>query len=130
MIVLDASVVALAVGAERDDARRARDSFAGERLYAPELVDLEVASYIRRGRRAGRIGSRRAIQALTALALMPIARVSHRPFLSRIWDLRDNVSPYDAAYVALAEVMEAPLLTADARLARAAGLGCEVVLFS
>jgi len=56
------------------------------------------------------------------LALASIARVSHTPFLSRIWDLRDNVSPYDAAYVALAEVMDAPLLTADARL--------EVVLIS
>lgn len=130
MIVLDASVVALAVGAEHDDARRVRDSFAGERLYAPELVDLEVASYIRRGRRAGSIGSQRAVQALAALALLPIARVSHTPFLSRIWELHDNLTPYDAAYVALAETMEARLLTVDARLARAPGIRCEVVLVS
>jgi predicted nucleic acid-binding protein len=61
---------------------------------------------------------------------MPLERVSHTPFLSRIWELRHNLTPYDAAYVALAEVMEAPLLTADARLSRAPGLACEVVLIS
>jgi predicted nucleic acid-binding protein len=76
------------------------------------------------------MGAERAIQALADLALLSVSRVSHTPFLGRIWELRDNVTPYDAAYVALAEVMEAPLLTADARLSRAPGVRCEVVLIS
>lgn len=107
-----------------------RERLAGERLYAPELLDLEVASYIRRGQWAGSIGSERAVEALVDLSLMPIARVSHVPLLSRIWELRDNLTPYDASYVALAEVMKARLLTADAHLARAPGIRCEVVVLS
>ena len=75
------------------------------------------------------MATERAVQALVDLAVMPVVRVSHTPFLSRIWDLRDNLTCYDAAYVALAETMEAPLVTADARLSRAPGIRCEVVLF-
>lgn len=56
------------------------------------------------------------------------ARAPHQPLIGRIWELRDDLTPYDAAYVALAEALEAPLLTADRRLARAAGAGCEVEL--
>jgi predicted nucleic acid-binding protein len=82
---------------------------------------------IRRAHRAGRMATERAVQALVDLAVMPVARVSHTPFLGRIWDLRDNLSCYDAAYVALAETMEAPLLTADARLSRAPGIRCDVI---
>lgn len=129
MIVVDASVIANVVGGG-ESGRRARDRLVGARLLAPELVDLEVTSVIRRAHRTGRIGAERAIQALADLALLSVSRVSHTPFLGRIWELRDTVSPYDAAYVALAEVMEAPLLTADARLSRAPGLRCEVVLVS
>jgi predicted nucleic acid-binding protein len=129
MIVVDASVLAnVVVGGE--SGRRVRDRLAGSRLLAPEFVDLEVTSVIRRAHRTGRIGAERAIQALADLALLSVSRVSHTPFLGRIWELRDNVSPYDAAYVALAEAMEAPLLTADARLSRAPGVRCEVVLVS
>ncbi len=85
---------------------------------------------IRRAHRLGRIGAERAVQALADLALLSVSRVSHTPFLGRIWELRANLSPYDAAYVALAEAVEAPLLTADARLSRAPGMRCEVVLLS
>lgn len=130
MIVVDASVFVTALGHDGDEGRQVRERLRGQRVFAPEIVDLEVASYVRRAHREGRIGPQRAVQALGDLALASIARVSHTPFLSRIWDLRHNVTPYDAANVALAEVMEAPLLTADARLSRAPGLACEVVLIS
>jgi len=129
VIVVDASVLANVIGGG-ESGRRARERLAGARLLAPEFVDLEVTSVIRRAHQTGRMGAERAIQALADLALLSISRVTHTPFLGRIWELRDNVTPYDAAYVALAEVMEAPLFTADARLSRAPGVRCEVVVVS
>lgn len=130
MIVVDASILASALGDDRSDGERARRRLGGERLFAPQLIDLEVASVWRRAARAGRLGRRRAGQALTDLAELPLARAPHQPFMSRIWELHDNLTPYDAAYVALAETLEALLLTADGRLARTPGLGCEVELLS
>ena len=128
MIVVDASVLASALGDDGPDGDRARGRLAGERLAAPELIDLEVASVWRRAARAGRLGERRARQAFADLAALPLARAPHQPLMSRIWELRDNHTPYDAAYVALAEALEAPLLTADRRLARAPGTATEIQL--
>lgn len=130
MIVIDASVTATALSSDDEDGARARAHFPEDDVFVPELIDLEVTSYIRRAVRLGQMEPQRALQALADLALMPLERVSHTPFLSRIWELRHNLTPYDAAYVALAEIMEAPLLTADVRLTRAPGLACEVVLIS
>lgn len=130
MIVVDASVLTVALSDDHQDGQRYRRAIADGDLHAPELVDLEVASHVRLAVRQGQVLPQRAVQALGDLAFLPLERVSHTPFLSRIWELRDNVTPYDAAYVALAETLGAPLLTADARLARAPGLECEVVLVS
>jgi predicted nucleic acid-binding protein len=130
MIVVDASVLVTALGHDGDEGRQVRAQLRGTRVFAPEIVDLEVASYVRRARREGQIGEQRAVQALADLALASIARVSHTPFLGRIWELRDNLTPYDAAYVALAETLEAPLVTADVRMSRAAGIRCEVVVLT
>lgn len=130
MIVVDASVVTAVVAQDDERGRDLRDRLAGERLFAPELVDVEVMSAIRRAHRTGRLGADRAVRALAELALLPIARVSHTMLLNRIWNLRDNLTAYDAAYVALAQVLDAPLLTGDAPLARAPGLACEVMLIS
>jgi len=130
MIVLDASVLVTLVAQDDDKARSARAQLSQERLFAPEFVDLEVTSVVRRARRSGRIGPERALQALVDLAWLPLSRISHTPFLGRIWDLRENLTPYDAAYVALAETLRAPLHTADARLARAPGVLCEVVVLA
>jgi predicted nucleic acid-binding protein len=130
VIVVDASIVASALGDDGSDGERARQRLAGERLFAPELLDLEVASVWRRAARAGRLGERRASQALEDLAALPLGRAPHQPFMSRIWELRDNLTPYDAAYVALAEELEAPLLTADRRLAKALGARCEIELLA
>ena len=130
MIVVDASVLLGIVAEDDDDARHLRNRLLDSRLFAPELVDLEVTSAIRRARRAGRIGAERALHALADLSFLPMARISHTPLLSRVWDLRDNLTPYDAVYVALAELLDATLFTRDARLSRAPGLCCDVVVLS
>lgn len=128
MIVVDASVVASALGDDGPDGDRMRARLAGERLLAPEVVDLEVVSVWRRAARAGGLDARRAQQALVDLAALPLVRAPHVPLLRRIWELRENLTPYDAAYVALAKALDAPLLTGDRRLADAPGLGCDVEL--
>lgn len=128
MIVVDASVLASALGDDGEDGHSARDELADARLFAPELIDLEVASVWRRAARGGRLEEQRTRQALADLASFPLARAPHQPLMGRIWELRDNLTPYDAAYVALAEALEAPLLTADRGLTRAPGPRCEIRL--
>jgi predicted nucleic acid-binding protein len=103
-------------------ARLARDPA----LHAPHLVDLQVLSVLRRQATAGVLDARRAGFALQDLADLPITRYPHAPFARRVWELRSNLTPYDAAYVALAETLGCLLLTADARLARASGIHCDV----
>ncbi len=126
MIVVDASVLAPALADDGDDGDRVRERLRGEQLTAPELVDLEVVSTLRRAARAGRLDDRRSGQALTDLGALPLRRVPHLPLLARIWELRDNLTAYDAAYVALAEALNVSLLTADGPLGRASGVRCEV----
>lgn len=128
MIVVDASVLAPALGDDGPDGDLARSHLRAGRPFAPELIDIEVASVWRRAARSGRLADRRASQALSDLAEFPLTRAPHEALMPRIWDLRENLTPYDAAYVALAEALEVPLLTADRRLSRAPGLQCEVRL--
>lgn len=90
-------------------------------LHAPQLLDLEVVSVLRRYVLRKAISQERADLALEQLVLLDLSRYDHQILLPRIWMLRDNVTPYDAAYVALAEALDAPLLTADRRLAAAPG---------
>lgn len=130
MIVVDASVLAPALADDGVDGDRVRERIRGEQLTAPELIDLEVVSTLRRAARAGRIDDRRSGQVLTDLAALPLRRVSHRPLLPRVWALRENLTAYDAAYVALAEALNALLLTADGPLGRASGVRCEVEVLS
>lgn len=126
MIVVDASVVAPALGDDGPDGDRARSRLRGEQLVAPHLIDLEVASVWRRQVAAGLMPLRRADLALDDLGSLPLRRARHDALLPRCWQLRDNVTMYDAAYVALAEALGAPLLTADRRLARATGVRCPI----
>jgi predicted nucleic acid-binding protein len=126
VIVADASVLVVALADDGPDGDHARARLRGERLTAPELVDLEVASVLRRQLRGGVIDARRASLALADLAALPLRRASHRPLLARCWELRDNLSVYDASYVALAEALGASLLTGDQRLARATGPRCRI----
>lgn len=97
-------------------------------LQAPHLLDLEVMSVIRRAARAGQIDQRRAGLALRDLSELQITRYPHVEFAPRIWELRDNVTVYDAAYIALAENLGCVFVTADRALTRLAGLECEVEL--
>jgi predicted nucleic acid-binding protein len=90
-------------------------------LHAPYLLDVEVAQVIRRFAASGEVDDQRGRAALTDLADFPIRRHPHDLLLPRIWELRHNLTAYDAAYVALAEALDAPLLTRDKRLATAAG---------
>jgi predicted nucleic acid-binding protein len=126
VIVADASVLATALGDDGQDGDVARVRLRGERLSAPEIVDLEVASVWRRQLQAGLIDMRRAQLALNDLTAIPLQRASHRPLLPRCWELRGNLTIYDASYVALAEALGALLITGDRRLARAAGPRCEI----
>lgn len=126
MIVVDASVLATALADDGADGETARDHLVAHQLAAPELIDLEVASVLRQQLSRARLDARRARLALEDLFDLPMLRAPHRPLLGRCWELRDNLSVYDAAYVALAEALGAPLLTADARLAKAPGLRCAV----
>ncbi|WP_337060803.1 type II toxin-antitoxin system VapC family toxin [Kineococcus sp. G2] len=126
MIVVDASVLAPALADDGPDGDRARGRLRGEVLTAPEVIDLEVASVLRRAAAAGRLPDRRADLALRDLTDLPLRRAAHRALLPRCWELRHTVTSYDAAYVALAEALNVVLITADARLSRAPGVTCEV----
>lgn len=130
MIVVDASVLAPALADDGPDGDAARARLRGQSLVAPELIDLETASVIRRQSRARQIDARRAGLALTDLVELPLRRAPHRPLLWRCWELRQNLPVYDAAYVALAEVLDVLLLTADARLANAPGPRCGIELLT
>ncbi|MCU4186415.1 type II toxin-antitoxin system VapC family toxin [Acidiferrimicrobium sp. IK] len=130
VIVVDASVLSSALADDGADGDRARERLRGGRLAAPEIVDLEVCSVFRRLVLAGRLPLRRAELAVSDLVDLPVRRVPHRGLLGRCWALRDNLSIYDASYVALAEQLEATLVTADTRLAAAAGLRCPVDLLT
>lgn len=113
MIVLDASALLLIL---LGTARLPSD--VESPLCAPSLIDVEVASALRRLERAGRIDASRAVDLVDALARSPIDRFPHEPILRRAWQWRHDVSAYDAIYVALAEALGATLWTADRRLAR------------
>jgi predicted nucleic acid-binding protein len=126
VIVVDASVLAPALADDGADGDRVRERLRGEQLVAPELVDLEILSTLRRAARGGRLDKRRSGQALDDLAALPLRRVSHQALLPRVWALRDNLTAYDAAYVALAEALDALLLTADGAMKKASGIRCEV----
>jgi predicted nucleic acid-binding protein len=113
-------VLATALGDDGEDGELARERLRGEELAAPEIIDLEVTSVWRRTLSDDCRGS----LALADLADLPISRAPHPPFLARCWELRHNLTTYDAVYVALAETLDVLLLTADQRMAGASGVRC------
>jgi predicted nucleic acid-binding protein len=127
VIVVDASVM-LELLLNRPAAERIAERLLTpqESLHAPHLLDLEVAQVLRRYVLGGEVKAARAAEALGDLSDLPLSRYPHDLLLPRIWELRHNLTAYDAAYVALAEALEAVLLTADERLAKVKGHGLKV----
>ena len=124
MIVLDASaVLELLLGTKQGRSVAARIADPELGLHAPHLVDVEIAQALRRYVREGELDPAAAITALQDLRSLDVERHPHEPLLDRVWALRDNLTAYDAVYVALAEALDANLLTCDARLARATSVG-------
>lgn len=122
MIVLDASVV-LDVLLRTPDVAYLEERLFDPRqtLHAPHLIDVEVTQVLRRYTLAGEVDPERCRMALTDLMDLPLTRYPHDFLLPRGWELRNNLTAYDAVYVALAEALDAPLLTRDQRLANAPG---------
>ena len=126
MIVVDASVVLDALLAGERAAAASLNS--GEPVCAPHLLDVEVAQVLRRLAGTGALPPSRAEEALTALEVLPVLRYPHYQLLPRIWQLRHSLTAYDAAYVALAESLDAVLVTRDQRMAAAHGHRARVKL--
>jgi len=122
MIVVDASVVVDFL-IDAGSTTRIRQAFRdyGDDLHAPGHLDLEVASALRRHVAVGALDPRRADAAMADLADLAVERHDLAALMPRVWSLREQITAYDAAYLALAEALDAPLLTRDARLARAHG---------
>jgi predicted nucleic acid-binding protein len=129
MIVLDASAV-VELLLDTPAGRRVGDRLddAALAIHAPHLLDVEAASALRRLVRDGTIEAHEAEAVLDDLRALDLQRHAHEPLLDRVWALRENMSAYDATYVALADALEATLVTCDAKLARAKGGGGRIDL--
>ncbi len=127
MIVVDASVLANALADDESDGGVARARLtAGGDLVAPDLVDVETVAVLRKRWLAGDLSKNRFSAAIDDLEDLGLVRYPALPLLRRAFALRDNVTAYDAVYVALAERLDCPLVTADQRLAAAPGITCSV----
>jgi len=124
MIVLDASAAVFALLNDGD----ARRSLATETVVVPHLADSEVTHALRAQVLRGQVGAHDARAALARWARLGLRRLAVVGLLARIWELRDNLTAYDATYVALAEALACELVTADARLAQAPGPMCAITV--
>ena len=122
MIVLDASALIEVLLRTKIAAAIERRMFApGKTLHAPYLIDIETAQVLRRHVAKGAIDAKRGREAIQDVATLALRRYGHESLLPRVWEMTDNLTAYDAVYVALAQALDAPLLTCDRRLAAAAG---------
>lgn len=128
MLVVDASFVVAALVDGGREGTWADSMLAGDALAAPHLLPVEVANILRRSAAGGELTADSASMAHADLLALRIELFPYRPFASRVWELRENVTCYDAWYVALAEVLDAPLATLDVRLSRATGPRCRFQL--
>ncbi len=129
MIVLDASaLLELVLATPTGQLVAARIGDPTEGLHTPHLADVEVTQALRRYVREGEIDEDIALQAIADLRALDLHRHEHEPLLDRVWELRDNISGYDAVYVALAEVLDTQLVTCDGPLSRAPGVAGRVIL--
>lgn len=125
-VVVDSSLVVSALAGRTAEAVWSSRVMRDHDLVAPHLLSVEVVSAVRKLLRAGVIESMTAGLALSDLADLVVQHHALGDLWVRVWELRENLTPYDAWYVALAETLEVPLATLDERLARAPGLRCEV----
>ena len=128
MLVVDAGFIGAALIDDNLDGHWAVGRLRDESLVAPHLLFAEVASLLRRSHLASDITAARASEAHHRLLSLPVQLVPYEPFAARVWELRSNVTPYDAWYVAIAESLRVPLATTDIRLSRASGPRCKCVL--
>jgi predicted nucleic acid-binding protein len=127
VIVVDASaLIELLTRSDRGRRVESRILRPTESIHAPALIDLEVAQVLRRYVLSGQVPEHWARMALDVAIAFPMTRYVHEPLMKRVWELRDNVTAYDAAYVALAEALRAPLVTCDSRLSRVSGLAASI----
>lgn len=126
MAVCDASAVVATLLDAGPDGRWATEALNGVNLVAPSLVNYEVSNIIRRHELAGRVGTDQAAQAHADLLDLAIEYWPYEVLGSRVWELRSNLSCYDASYVAVAELTGSPLVTLDRRIGRAPNLRCVI----
>ena len=126
MLVVDASILAPAIADAGQDGKRYRRRLRGEALAAPDLAKVEVLSVLRRQVLNGSLTQSHAGNAMTNLLALQITAYPAQAFLNRCWELRANVTPHDASYIALAEALGCRFLTADVRLASAPGPTCPI----
>ncbi len=127
MVVVDASLMVAALVDSGAEGEWAEDVLARNALAAPELVLAETSNILRRLERAGGISTLEATSAQQDLLRLDLELFPFSPFADRVWALRENLTSYDAWYVALAEALQCPLATLDRRLGRASGPSCEIV---
>ena len=127
-LVPDASVLVAALVDGGDTGAWAEQLLTSEPLAGPHLLGVEVASVLRRAVAAGELSSDVAALAHADLLDLRVELVGYAPVGERVWELHENVTPYDAWYVAVAELLDAPLATLDRRLAEAPGPRCEIVV--
>lgn len=129
MIIVDASCLVDVLLAQPAATLLMERLLGGEdQLGAPHLIDVEVTQAVRRRWLIGELTADHAEDVFELFDLFPIVRYPHAPLLPRVWELRENLTAYDATYVALAELFEAPLVTRDARLARSRGHFAQIEL--
>lgn len=129
MLVVDSSAVLEALAA-RDPAPGLVERLAEDGdLHAPHLIDTEILHALRRLLRRGQISGERAHDARSDFAELTLVRYPHEPLNDRVWELRENLTAYDATFVALAEALDSPLITCDARLAAAPAFHARIELY-
>jgi predicted nucleic acid-binding protein len=123
-LIVDAALVVAALVDDGDDGRWAESIVVSDHLAAPHLMPVETANFLRRSALAGEVSEDTASQAHADLLALRVDLIPYEPVASRVWELRSNLTAYDAWYVAVAEALDAPLATLDTRLSRASGSLC------